>query len=204
MNFHGDQVEIEHSHEIAGEPGKLHFLLFRNRELMGRFDDALAYAAKNGGGVPDVGNVRRPNTKQGYGINLEQSLTKSLAIFARRSWNDGETEMFSYTEVERSSQLGMSLMGNLWKREDDVLGLAFVQNGLSQAHQDYLAAGGVGFLIGDGKLNYRPEQLIEGYYRIGLAKNTSFTLDCQQIYNPAYNADRGHVQIYGVRLHKEF
>lgn len=204
MNFYGDQVEIEHAHELAGQPGKLRFLAFRNRELMGRFDDALAHAAANGGGAPDVGNVRRPNIKHGYGVNLEQNLTGTLGVFARTSWNDGGSEMFSYTEVERSAQVGLSLKGAQWGREQDTLGLALVQNGLSKSHQDYLAAGGTGFLIGDGKINYRPERLFEGYFSVALASKSWLTVDYQHFNNPAYNADRGPVSVWGVRLHTEF
>lgn len=204
MNFHGDQIEIEHTHEIAGQTGKIRFLAFLNRELMGKFDDALAYAAANGGGAPDVGNVRRPNTKHGYGVNLEQNLTSNLGIFARTSWNDGGTEMFSYTEVEQSTQVGLSLKGIQWGRVQDTLGLALVQNRLSKAHQDYLAAGGTGFLIGDGQINYRPERTFEGYYSVALARKSRLTFDYQHFNNPAYNADRGPTSVWGVRLHTEF
>jgi len=204
MNFHGDQVEIEHAHEIAGRAGKLRVLLFRNRELMGRFDDALAYTAANGGGIPDVSNVRRPNTKHGYGINLEQYLTGNLGSFIRTSWNDGGTEMYSYTEVERSTQAGLSLRGAQWGRAQDTLGVALISNGLSKAHQDYLSAGGTGFLIGDGKLNYRPERVFESYYSVALAMKAWLTLDYQHFSNPAYNADRGSVYVWGARFHQEF
>jgi carbohydrate-selective porin OprB len=203
MNFHGDQIEIEHDHEIAGETGKLRLLAFRNRELMGRFDDALAYAAANGG-LPNVDNVRRINIKHGYGVNLEQNLTSNLGAFARTSWNDGGTEMFSYTEVERSTQAGISLRGTQWKRAQDTLGLAFVQNGLSKAHQAYLSAGGTGFLIGDGRLNYRPERVFESYYSFAIANKSWLTFDYQHFNNPAYNADRGPLYVWGVRLHQEF
>jgi high affinity Mn2+ porin len=204
MNFYSDQVEVERDHEIGGQSGKIRVLLFRNRELMGRFDDALAYAAANGGGTPDVANVRRPDAKHGYGVGMEQKITDDLGIFARDSWNDGQTEMFSYTEVERSTQIGFSLSGNRWNRPADTIGVAFVRNGLSKAHQDYLAAGGTGFLIGDGKINYRPECATEAYYSIALAKTTWLTLDYQHFDNPAYNADRGPVNVYGLRMHTEF
>ena len=120
------------------------------------------------------------------------------------SWNDGGTEMFSYTEVERSTQVGLSLRGAQWKRAQDTLGLAFVQNGLSKAHQDYLAAGGTGFLIGDGRLNYRPERVFESYYSFALASKSWLSFDYQHFNNPAYNADRGPLYVWGVRLHTEF
>ncbi len=203
MNFHGDEVEIEHAHELGGQPGKVRLLAFRNVELMGSFQDALDYAAAHGG-APDVGNVRRPNVKHGYGVNLEQNVTDDLGVFGRWSWNDGATEMFSYTEVERSLQTGVSLKGSRWGREGDTLGVALVQNGLSKVHQDYLADGGTGFLIGDGRINYRPEQIFETYYSVAVTKASWVTLDCQHVNNPAYNADRGPVYIWGVRLHTEF
>ncbi|HTY99875.1 MAG TPA: carbohydrate porin, partial [Rhodocyclaceae bacterium] len=152
----------------------------------------------------DVSNVRRPNEKRGYGLNLEQRLTADLGLFARRSWNDGQTEMYSYTEVERSAQAGLSLAGGRWGRPDDTFGLALVRNGLSPEHQAYLAAGGTGFLVGDGRLNYRPEQLTEAYYSLAVAKAAWLTFDYQRVANPAYNADRGPVNIYGLRVHTEF
>jgi high affinity Mn2+ porin len=202
MNFHGDQVEVEHSHRLAGHSGKLRVLLFRNREFMGRFDDALVYAATHGG-TPSVANVRRPDTKHGYGVSLEQMVTDDMGLFARYSWNDGQTETFSYTEVEQSTQAGLSFSGNRWGRAQDTLGIAVVENGLSKAHQAYLAAGGTGFLIGDGRLNYRPEQATEIYYSIPLARTAWFSPDYQHIVHPAYNADRGPVNIVGARLHIE-
>jgi high affinity Mn2+ porin len=203
MNFHGDQVEIEHGHELAGLPGKVRLLLFRNRELMGRFGDALAFAAKQGG-TPDVANVRSPDTKRGFVLNFEQGVAPDLGVFARLSRNDGQTEMFSYTEVERSVQLGATLSGDRWGRHDDALGVALTVNGLSTAHRAYLAAGGTGFLIGDGRLDYRPEMLSEIYYSVPLAKATWLTADWTHVANPAYNADRGPVNIFGVRFHAEF
>ena len=204
MKYHGDQLELEHRHEIGGQPGRLRFLYFRNVARMGGFQDALNYAAVNGG-TPDVGNVRHSNVKHGYGLSLEQNLTSDLGLFARTSWADGETETYSYTEVERSQQLGVALKGTAWGREQDSVGAAFIRNGLSGVHQAYLAAGGLGFFIGDGRLNYRPEQIFETYYSINVYKKSWLTLDYQQIMNPAYNADRhGPVRVPGIRIHAEF
>ena len=202
-NFHGDQLEVEHSHEIAGLPGKLRALAFRNVSLMGRFGDAMNYAVQNGG-TPDVANVRRPNSKYGYVLGVEQDITRGVVVFGRLSWNNGQTEMFSYTEVERAASLGASLSGSRWGRHGDTLGVVVAANGLSKVHQDYLAAGGTGFLIGDGRLHYRPETLSEVYYSAKLRKATWLTANWSHIANPGYNADRGPVNIFGVRIHTEF
>jgi high affinity Mn2+ porin len=202
-NFHGDQIEVEHSHDLGELPGKLRALAFRNVALMGRFDDALAYAAQNGG-TPDVANVRRANTKYGYVVGVEQEVARNVGVFGRLSWNNGQTEMFSYTEVEGSASAGASVNGKLWGRDGDTIGAAFTVNEISKVHQDYLAAGGTGFLIGDGRLNYRPETLVEIYYSLKVRKDTWVTANWQHIANPAYNADRGPVDIFGVRVHAEF
>lgn len=202
-NFHGDQIEVEHSHDLGGLSGKIRALAFRNVALMGRFDDALVYAAQSGG-RPDVGNVRRTNTKHGYVFGMEEEIGKDVGLFGRLSWNNGATEMFSYTEVERSASVGTSVSGKLWSRDGDTVGAVYTVNALSKVHQDYLAAGGTGFLIGDGQLNYRAEKLVELYYSVRVSKETWITADWQHIANPAYNADRGQVDIFGVRVHAEF
>jgi high affinity Mn2+ porin len=64
--------------------------------------------------------------------------------------------------------------------------------------------GGLGILIGDGALNYRPEKILETYYSFVLQKKLALTFDYQFITNPAYNADRGPVSIFSGRLHAEF
>jgi len=201
--YHSDQIELEHDHVIGAQPGKVRLLVFRNKEVMGSFSDALAYAALNGG-TPDVALVRKGQVKYGYGINLEQSLSDSLGVFAKASRNDGKTETYSFSEVERSVSVGMALKGASWHRENDTFGLALIQNGLSKARQEYLAAGGLGVFMGDGQLNYRPERILEAYYSFGVAKGVSLTADLQRFYNPAYNADRGPVTVASLRLHAEF
>jgi high affinity Mn2+ porin len=204
MKYHGDQIEVEHAHSIDGQPGKLRILYFRNAARMGKFQDALDYATNNGG-TPVVANVRKSNAKHGYGASLEQNLTSDLGLFARTSWADGETETYSFTEIERSQQVGFVLKGTGWDRGRDNVGVVFVRNGLSPVHRKYLAAGGLGFFIGDGRLNYHPEQIIEGYYSVALSRVNAVSFDVQRIVNPAYNGDRrGPVDVIGVRLHLEF
>jgi len=201
--YHSDQVELEHDHVIGGQPGKVRLLAFRSKEIMGSFSDALAYAALNGG-TPDVALVRKERIKYGFGINLEQSLGSDIGVFARLSRNDGKTETYSFSEIERSATAGVSVKGSRWHRDNDTVGFAVIQNGLSKAHQEYLAAGGLGVFIGDGQLNYRPERIMEAYYSYSLSKAVSLTADVQRFYNPAYNADRGPVTVGSLRLHAEF
>lgn len=201
--FHGDQAEVERSHSIYGQPGKIRLLGFRNREIMGRFDEAIAFAAANGG-TPDVGNVRRTNLKYGFGLSLEQSLRSDVGVFARASWADGKTETYSFTEVENSLSAGVSVKGDRWGRSKDTFGFAVAQNGLRGDHRNYLSLGGFGAFIGDGRLNYRPERLAELYYNVSLHKTTSLMLGYQRIVNPGYNADRGPVNVGTLRLHTEF
>jgi len=202
--YHGDQVELEHEHTIADKEGSVKLLLFRNRSVMGSFSDALSFARANGGGAPDVGDVRKDQVKRGVGINFEQAVSEDLSLFGRLSRHDGQTETYSYAEVERSAQVGISLKGMRWSRANDTLGVVLVRNGLSKEHQEYLAAGGVGFLIGDGQLSYKQEQVFETYYSITLAKKAWLSFNYQHINNPAYNRDRGPVNIFGTRLHLEF
>lgn len=201
--YHGDQIEVEHAHRLGGRPGVIRALFWNNREFMGRFADAIDFARRNGG-VPDVANVRAPHSKHGYGLHFEQALTDDIGAFVRYGWGDGQTETYSFEEVERSAQAGLSIKGASWGRGGDTVGLLALRNGLSAIHQRYLAQGGLGFFIGDGRLNYRPEQIAEAYYSYKLCPQAWLSADYQHIVNPAYNADRGPVNVYGLRLHAEF
>jgi len=204
FQHYGDQVEIEQAHDWNGQPGKLRLLAFRNRTKMSRYQDALDLASSDGG-TPDINNVRTgTQIKYGVGLNLEQALSDSVGLFARGSWADGGTETYAFTEIDRSISGGISLKGNQWSRPQDTVGLAFARNGLSRMHRDYLAAGGLGFFIGDGHLSYKPESIVEAFYSLSLNKAAWVSLDWQYISHPAYNADRGPAQVGSVRLHTEF
>ncbi len=210
FEHYGDQAELERGHEIAGQPGKLRLLVFRNRARMGGFQDALdAWRAGGSVGVPSVADVRKDQDKTGFGINLEQALGADAGAFLRASRNDGGTETYAFTEVERSLSGGVSIKGATWGRADDVVGLGIVRNGLSAAHREYLANGGLGAFIGDGvppagsSYHYAAEQVVEGYYSANIAKGVWISFDYQHAGNPAYNADRGPVNFVGARLHLE-
>jgi carbohydrate-selective porin OprB len=198
FRHYGDQVELEHRHTWLGQAGTVRVLAFRDRARMGSFRDALAAAAP--GEAPDVGAVRRERSKTGFGVSLDQAVTANAAVFARASRNDGQSETYAFAEIERSLSAGATLQ----VRGSDTLGIAFVRNGLSQAHRDYLAAGGIGAFIGDGRLDYHPERIAEAYYRIGLGAHAAVSLDWQHIANPAYDGARGPVNVFGVRLHGQY
>ena len=204
FQHYGDQIEFERSHTLGDQPGKLRVLAFYNRAVMSRYRDALDLANQTGN-TPDINAVRNDEQiKKGLGINLEQAITPNIGVFARAMWANGETETYAFTEIDRSISGGMLIKGNAWGRAQDAIGIAFARNGLSQAHRDYLGAGGMGFFIGDGRLNYQPENITEVFYNLNVEKNAWVTLDYQQIQNPAYNADRGPVNIGSIRLHTEF
>ncbi len=202
-NSYSDNAEIEHGHEIFGQAGRLRVLGFRNVAKFGNFNDALSYS-RQFGGRPDVANVRKEQSKYGFGLSLEQNVTDSVGVFARYSWNNGVTEGYSFTDVNDSALMGVSIKGNAWARPDDVLGLAYASNGISGANREYLAAGGNNFFCGDGKLNYQREGIFEIYYSAKVHKSLWATADYQRIQNPCFNADRGPVNVYSVRLHIEF
>lgn len=208
---YGDQLEIEHNHEWNGLPGAVRLIGWRNKAKLARFDDALAYG-RSVNWQPDANygsqyifKVRgQERFKYGIGINTEQALTPDLGIFFRAMWSDGQTETLAFTEVDRSMAGGISLKGTDWGRSQDTVGLSFARNALSKERRQYLEAGGISFFIGDGALNYRPETLFEGYYSWNVSKGIWLTADYQRIANPAYNADRGPVNINSFRFHAEF
>jgi len=142
--------------------------------------------------------------KYGFGVNLEQELPRHLRGFARWGWNEGQHESYAFTEVDETVEFGADLTGNAWHRAQDKIGAVFVPNGISADHQHYLALGGIGFLVGDGALNYGRENIFESYYNAHLRRGIFAGLDIQHINHPGYNRDRGPVLAPGVRFHLEF
>ena len=204
FKHYGDQVEIERAYALANRPGKLRILVFRNVARMAGYQDALDLAAQ-AGGAPDINAVRTvERVKHGLGLNFEQEISPTVGLFGRASWADGQTETYAFTEIDRSLSGGVSVKGGAFGRARDSLGIAYVRNGLSTAHRDYLGAGGLGFFLGDGALNYRPENILEAYYSLNVAKNTLFSADFQRISNLGYNADRCPATVVSARLHYGF
>lgn len=202
MSSYGDVIEGERGYTLAGQSGRIRMLAFRNQAVMGSFGDAIALANATGG-VPDVTRVRTAQAKIGGGVSIEYDLTRDTGLFFRASAHDGETETYAFTEIDRSVSGGIVVKGARWQRAEDEVGLAMVANGLSSSHRDYLARGGQGFFLGDGRLNYRSEQIVETYYSFKAARNLWLTLDYQHVRNPGYNADRGPGNFFGLRVHAE-
>jgi high affinity Mn2+ porin len=195
-------LEFEKRYTLGGEKGTVRLLAFRNNGKMGVYREAINQNPT----APDVDATQAYGRhKYGLGISADQYLTKDFGVFAKASYNNGKTETWAFTEIDHSLSLGAVLKGTSWKRKDDELGVAFVGNGISNDHKDYLAAGGYGFIIGDGKLNYSPELIAELYYKLNAYQHKLWlSPDYQFIANPAYNHDRGPVNVFSLRAHVEF
>ncbi len=197
---HGENVELERRYKLRGEAGRVSLLGFANHANMGDYREAL----RRSSGIPDITQTRRPGTpKYGLGLNAEQALTRDLGAFMRLGWDDGKTETWAFTEIDRTFHLGLQFKGRRWGRPQDIIGVAGLNNGLSKDHRDYLAAGGSGFQLGDGRLNYSAERILEAYYAFKPLKVLTLTLDFQRAQNPGYNRDRGPVSIWAVVFHWE-
>jgi hypothetical protein len=217
---YGDQLEIEHNHELFGQPGVVRILGYRNREIMGRFDEALeahatdesrnaaACPSFNYGSTndraPDLCWVRRSNYKVGFGLNVEQRITRDLGVFARGMYSDGRTEVYSYLSSDRSLSFGALTRGTPWGRAQDLFGVGCGVGWISDSHAKYLRAGGIDGFIGDGGLTRGTERVIEAFYSLNVYGPSWLSADVQRISNPAYNIDRGPVTLLSGRIHSEF
>ena len=220
FKLYGDQIELEHKHEINGQHGAIRFLAYRNRVNSGKFSDAIAayqsdpsknaaactgynYGSNNTS-APDLCYVRHTNTKMGIGINMEQSISHDLGIFFRGMISDGQTEVYNYTAADQSLSFGGIMKGSRWGRGRDSVGLGYAQSFLSKSHIQYLNMGGIDDFLGDGRITYKPERVIDIYYQCHVVKSAWVSFDYQHLINPGYNADRGPVDIYGARVQLEF
>ncbi len=198
--------EIEERHQLWGQPGKLKITGFLIRGRMGSFQDALDLSTATGLDASDaLAAVRTYQSRPGVSLNLEQQVSETVGVFARAGWADGDVEPWDFTDIDRSAEAGVSITGKQWGRPDDTIGVAGVVNGLSPVHIAYFNAGGMGILIGDGELpHYGLEDILETYYSYALTSSTKVSFDYQFIANPAYNADRGPVNIFAGRVHWQF
>ena len=204
--FHEFQMvaELEKRHTILNRPGKVMVTLFDSRGRMGLLDSAVALAEATQQPV-DIAAVRQYRGRLGASLNLEQQLTNDLGLFARVGKAAGNVEAYEFSDIDRSVAAGLSLKGSLWHRAHDTVGVAGIDNGISAARERFLAAGGLGILVGDGQLPHPgPEEIIETYYEATLSPPIQLTLDYQWIDHPAYNLDRGPVSVFAVRFHAQF
>ncbi len=204
--FHEFQsvFEIEKRHEIGAQPGKLLLTVFETRGRMGLLDDAVARAEATQTPV-DIAAVRRYRTRAGLSVSVEQQVAEDLGFFARVGRAGGNVEAYEFTDVDRTAVAGLALQGALWHRSGDSAGSAAIVNGISAARERYLNAGGLGILVGDGRLP-RPgsERIVETYYSVAVLRSAHLSLDYQWISNPAYNRDRGPVSVFAVRFHAQY
>jgi high affinity Mn2+ porin len=199
----GDMFEGERRYTPRKHPGAARLLMFLLHTDSGSYGEALQLAAKTGT-IPNINDTLEVGRlKYGVGLNMEQEIVKDVGVFGRLGWNDGKTESFAFTAIDRLATEGVSLNGARWGRPNDTVATELTVSGLSAVHADYLAHGGLDFLIGDGRLRYGPETIWESYYSARLREGLTTSLDAQYAVNPAYNRDRGPVWIGSLRVHVE-
>jgi high affinity Mn2+ porin len=196
--------EIERRYELWDEPGAIKVTGFLSRGRAGSYADAIALAQATG--MPaDINAVRTYTSRPGISVNWQQQVTDSVGVFARAGWADGNIEPWDFADIDRTVSGGVSITGKQWGRPDDTVGIAGVINGISSEHEAFLNAGGLGILVGDGMLPHPGlEQIIETYYSYALTDATRLTADYQLVVNPAYNTDRGPVNVFSGRFHWQF
>jgi high affinity Mn2+ porin len=195
--------EVELRCSLLSQPGKLRLTGWVNIANAGSYSEAVALPITSPN-YPDIALTRRGRTNYGFVANVEQAITDDLGLFSRVSWDAGQTEKIGWTDCDESLSVGAVLKGTSWGRPDDRIGLGGIVEGLSPEARTYFAAGGLGILIGDGRLSYRYEKILEAYYAFSLDKWATISLDYQFVADPGYNADRGPVSIFAARLHAEF
>jgi hypothetical protein len=202
---HSENWEYELRHGfLTHRPGVVRLLAYTNYANMGIYHQAIAAFREHRVSPPDItDHPWHVTRKYGFGINLEQNLTPELTAFGRFGWDNGKTESFAYTEVDQTFLAGFRLFGARWHRPHDRAGLAYVTNAIARDHQIYLAEGGYGFLLGDGRLNYGRENILETFYTAHVWRGLYLAPGLQHIQNPGYNRDRGPVLVGSFRVHVE-
>jgi high affinity Mn2+ porin len=196
-------AEFERRYSINAHPGAIRFLAWLNEADMASYQAATAILLANGPGA-DISAARAYCYKYGFGLNWEQEVAKNIGLFSRLGWNDGHEETWTYTDVNWTASLGVSVRGEAWRRPDDTFGLAGIVNGASRDNQRFLEAGGLDMLDGDGALTYGLEKVLETYYDFKIWQSLHAAVDYQYVCDPAFNRARGPVSVLGARLHWSF
>jgi high affinity Mn2+ porin len=201
-----ENIEFEvHGALFSKREGALRLLAFVNHANMGSYRQAIDNFLAGLTPVPEItAHPLQTTIKYGFGVNFEQPLNSWAGLFGRWGWNEGQHESYAYTEVDETLLFGLGANGTRWNRKFDRAGVAFVSNGISHDHQQYLALGGLGFLLGDGRLNYGRENIVEIYYTLHAWRGVYPSAGFQYVSNPGYNRDRGPVVVPTLRLHLEF
>lgn len=209
-NFEADWNQGPLAHWLSERKGAIRLLGFVNHANMGLYRnadrDALQErAAGFTGATPDItAHPAGTTVKYGLGLNFDQELTSTLRVYGRFGWNEGQHESYAYTEVDQIFSGGMDLTGDRWHRAHDKFGVTAISNAIKRDHQEYLALGGEGFLLGDGSLRYAREDILEAYYTAHNWRGLFTAFDLQVVAHPGYNADRGPVAVFSVRSHIDF
>lgn len=198
----GENFELElHPPLSQSRLTVVRLLSFVNHADMGSYRQAITGFLSGKDPTPNIMEYRKEGrVKYGFGLNVEQALTKQLTAYGRVGWNDGRNESFAYTEADRAGTVGAMLYGNSWRRPQDKVGAAFLANGISGDHRRYLQLGGLGFILGDGGLTYGLEKIFETYYTIHAFNGVSFAVDWQHVTDPGYNQVRGPVSVISFRI----
>jgi hypothetical protein len=201
----GENFEVErHMALLPKRATIVRALAFVNHANMGSYRQAINGYLSGKDAVPDITLYRKQGrVKYGFGLNLEQAMTPLWRGFARLGWNDGANESYAYTEIDRTAEIGSDFRGKPWHRAEDKIGAAYIVNGISGDHRRYLALGGLGFILGDGRLNYGLEKIFETYYTAHVWRGVSVAVDYQHVANPGYNQDRGPASVMSFRIHLE-
>jgi high affinity Mn2+ porin len=203
-NGQNGEFELRHSW-IPQRKGVTRILFYGNHAHMGVYREAVqAYLAGTDPTPTITAHEHFGALKYGLGFNTEQELTANLSVFGRFGWNEGRHESFAYTEVDQTVEAGAEYFGNGWHRPNDKVAIAVVSNAIKRDHQNYLRLGGLGFLLGDGNLNYGRENIVESYYTLHAWKGMFYSVDVQHIDDPGYNRDRGPAWVGSVRIHVDF
>jgi len=199
-------AEVEKRYELLGQTGRVLLTGFDTRGRMALLDQTISVAQTTGMDINTaLVDVRRYRSRLGGVVGLEQPITEAIGVFARASKAAGNVEPYEFTDIDRSVAIGTSVKGLLWHRPDDAAGVAVIDDGISAEREEYLNLGGLGILVGDGQLPHPgAEQILETYYNLGLLSQVHLTFDYQFVKNPAYNADRGPVSIFAIRVHAQF
>jgi high affinity Mn2+ porin len=201
-----ENVELEVRRKVVGKhEGTLRILSYVNHANMGIYRVAVDNYLQGITLTPEITyHPSQTTIKYGFGLNFEQPINEWIGVFGRWGWNEGKHESFAYTEDDETFQIGAGANGSPWGRRFDRLGLVFVSNGISHEHQQYLAYGGLGFLLGDGRLNYGRENIVESFYTVHVWRGFFPAVGLQYAWHPGYNRDRGPVIVPTVRVHLEF